>query len=111
MAATEVTIQVGQSARITLTPTQAGRNVIWPGGRPQWSKDNANVIVAIDATGLAADVLGLQPGETLVKVVGGYTNGPQSAVVTAEVTVYVESPIPSPDDFAVSAVAKPIAVG
>src|SRR4051794_35017601 len=111
MAATEVTIQVGQSARITLTPTQGGRNVIWPGGRPQWSKDNANVIVAIDATGSAPSVLARQPGESRVKVMGGSTNGPHSAVATPEVPVYVEPPTPSPDDFAVSAVAKPIAVG
>lgn len=111
MAATEVTIQVGQAARVVLTPVQNGQSVAWPGGQPQWSVDNQNVRVTPDPTGLQADILGLSAGDAHVLAVGGYAYGPQAQTVQANITVHVTSPYPEPDDFAVSAVAKPIAVG
>lgn len=111
MAATEVTIQVGQAARAVLTPIQDGQSVSWPGGHPLWSADNTNVQIITDAAGMQADILGLSPGDATVVALGGYSSGPQSHMLQAIILVHVISPIPAPDDFAVSAVAKPVAVG
>jgi hypothetical protein len=115
MTTTNVTLQVGQTARGVVQPTQDGSPVAWPGGLPVWTVDNPAVVsIKPDPSGMQCDITGMQPGMATVTAKATFISqggsGPQTAPITLDssVVVTVTSPHPTPDSLAISANIKPL---